>query len=201
MQQNCVLGPIQGEMNAVSVYLTVEDVTETVFYQRRLVELAIKDGLTAAFNRRFFDIRLIEEIERARRYSHELSLILLDIDLFKALNDRFGHQFGDEALKSLVSVCQGAVRTTDIVSRYGGEEFCVILPETGIAEAAASAERLRQAVETRIVSALGKEAKMTISLGVSAIRPNDDSAALLERADAGLYAAKAAGRNRVEVVQ
>ncbi len=200
MQQNCVMGPVSYGDGERAVYVTVEDVTETAFYQRKLVELAIRDVLTTAYNRRYFDQRLLEEIERARRYSHELSLIMLDIDYFKTINDRFGHPFGDEALRRLVSVCEATVRTTDIVTRYGGEEFCVILPETGIDEAIAFAERLRAAVAASSVEAFGLTASMTISLGVSARRDDDEGLAILDRADKGLYAAKAAGRDRAEAV-
>jgi len=200
MQQNCVMGPISYGEGKRAVYVTVEDVTETAFYQRKLVELTIRDVLTTAYNRRYFDQRLLEEIERARRYAHELSLIMVDIDHFKAINDRFGHPFGDEALRALVRSCEATMRTTDILARYGGEEFCLILPETGRAEAEAFAERLRAAVEERRVSAYGKETTMTISLGVSSIRDDDDGPAVLHRADEGLYAAKASGRNRAVTV-
>jgi len=200
MQQNCSMASFRNEDGTRTVYLTVEDVTETVFYQRKLVELAIKDVLTSAYNRRYFDQRLLEEIERAKRYSHRMSLIMMDIDHFKNVNDRFGHPFGDEALRTLVRTCEATVRTTDILARYGGEEFCIILPETSLADAVAFAERLRQAVETATVSAFGAETTMTISLGVSAASPDDEGISILDRADKGLYAAKAAGRNRVEAM-
>jgi diguanylate cyclase (GGDEF)-like protein len=199
MQQHCVMGPLREGGEIVAVYLTVEDVTEAVSYQRRLAELAMRDVLTSAFNRRFFDRRFGEELQRARRYRHSLGLVMIDIDHFKAVNDGFGHQFGDEALKSVAAVCGASVRASDILARYGGEEFCLLLPETGIEEAAALAERVRSAVERSPVRAFGRCADLTISAGVAGSREEDATDDLLRRADEALYAAKNGGRNKVEV--
>lgn len=199
MQQHCVMGPLREGGKIVAAYLTVEDVTETVSYQRKLSELAMKDVLTSAYNRRFFDRRFAEELERARRYHHSLGLVMIDIDHFKAVNDGFGHQFGDEALKTLTSVCTQAVRATDILARYGGEEFCLLLPETGVEESIALAERIRSAVERNSICAFGRCANVTISAGVAISREEDSPDDLLRRADEALYAAKNGGRNRVEV--
>jgi len=198
MQQRCAMGPLREEGRVASVYLTVEDVTETVSFQRRLAELALRDVLTSAFNRRFFDRRLGEELERTRRYGHSLGLVMIDIDHFKAVNDGFGHQFGDEALKNLAAVCGQAIRASDVLARYGGEEFCLLLPETDLAETAALAERVRAAVERSPVRAFGRVADLTISAGAAASREGDGPDELLRRADEALYAAKAGGRNRVE---
>ncbi len=198
MQQHCVMGPLREDGKVVAVYLTVEDVTETVSYQRRLAELAMRDVLTSAYNRRFFDRRFVEELDRARRYGHSLGLVILDLDHFKAVNDGFGHQFGDEALKSVASVCGKIVRTTDILARYGGEEFCLLLPETSLPDSTALAERIRSAVERSPVKAFGRCADLTISAGVAASRQGEGPDDLLRRADSALYAAKNGGRNRVE---
>lgn len=200
MQQNCTMGPLMRGDERIGAYVIVNDITETTFYQRKLVQLAVKDVLTTAYNRRYFDSRLVEETDRAKRYGHRLSLIMMDIDHFKDLNDLHGHPFGDEALRALVKACEAATRSTDIVARYGGEEFCVILPETGLGEAEAFAERLRAAVEGMTIAALGIETGMTVSLGVSELKGDEEGAAVLDRADRALYAAKANGRNRVEAL-
>jgi diguanylate cyclase (GGDEF)-like protein len=200
MQQHCVMGPIRDDDGRVSsVYLVVDDVTETVSYQRRLAELALKDVLTSVYNRRFFDKKLAEELERARRYGHDLGLVMIDIDNFKVLNDSFGHQFGDEALKLLASVCSAAVRGSDIFARYGGEEFCIILPATSLEASRALAERLRVDVSSMRVEAYGHASGLTISAGVTGGKPGDGPEHVLRRADKALYAAKAGGRDRVEV--
>ena len=201
MQQHCVMGPLRENGKVVAVYLTVEDVTETVSYQRRLAELAMRDVLTSAFNRRFFDRRFAEELERARRYGRSLGLVMIDIDHFKAVNDGFGHQFGDEALKVVAAVCGQSIRASDILARYGGEEFCLLLPETGVDEASALAERARAAVERSPVRAHGRVADLTISAGVSVSREGDATDDLLRRADEALYEAKNGGRNKVETIR
>jgi diguanylate cyclase (GGDEF)-like protein len=201
MQQHCVMGPLRENGKVSAVYLTVEDVTETVSYQRRLSELAMRDVLTSAFNRRFFDRRFAEELERARRYSRSLGLVMIDIDHFKAVNDGFGHQFGDEALKAVATVCGQSIRASDILARYGGEEFCLLLPETDIDEASALAERVRAAVERSPVRAHGRVADLTISAGVSVSREEDATDDLLRRADEALYEAKNGGRNKVETIR
>lgn len=200
MQQSCVMGPIREDVEVRSVYLTVEDVTESMTNQRRLAELALKDGLTGVDNRRCFDRRFADEFDRSERYGHALSVIMIDIDLFKKVNDTHGHQFGDEALRQVASVCIKTVRTTDSLSRYGGEEFCILLPETGLAEAQALAERLRSSVAESPVKALGHSVPITVSAGVACSRPDDSRVTLLARADSALYAAKQAGRNRVEAM-
>jgi diguanylate cyclase (GGDEF)-like protein len=199
MQQRCVMGPLRVEGRLSQAYLLVEDVTETVSYQRRLAELALRDGLTQAWNRRYFDRRLAEELERERRYGRGLSLAMLDIDHFKAVNDSFGHQFGDEALKTVAATCAAAIRATDVLARYGGEEFCVLLPETGAEGARGVAERAREAVQARDVEALGRRTRLTVSVGLSAASAGDSPDSVLRRADAALYRAKESGRNRVEV--
>jgi diguanylate cyclase (GGDEF)-like protein len=179
-------------------YVLVEDVTEEVGRERLLAELAMKDVLTSAYNRRFFDRRLAEEIARSKRYGRELGLIMLDIDHFKLVNDKFGHQFGDKALCSAVDALTKGLRTSDIVARYGGEEFCVLLPEAPREECLALAERLRSEVAEVDISYGEHCARITVSAGVAFFRPEDRPDDLLRRSDEALYRAKAAGRNRVE---
>ncbi len=160
----------------------------------RLLSLATTDSLTGLQNERVLQDRLADEFRRARRYQTPLSLILLDVDRFKSYNDAHGHPAGSRALRRLAQILQHAARETDIVCRYGGEEFVLLLPHTGGVEAMALAERLRVAVE----HAPWKRRALTISLGVCTLSPEiTEPAALLEHADTAMYEAKAAGRNRV----
>lgn len=199
MQQSCRMGPLRHEGEIKRAFVVIEDVTEAVSNERRLSEAASRDGLTGAYNRRWFDRRMEEELERARRYGRGPALLMLDIDHFKLLNDEEGHQFGDEALRQLVSRCRDALRSTDALCRYGGEEFCVVSPGTDLGPAAALAERLRASCASTPIAYRGAGRSLTVSLGVAAWREGDDAASLLGRADGALYAAKRAGRNRVEV--
>jgi diguanylate cyclase (GGDEF)-like protein len=154
------------------------------------------DALTRLYNRRFFDERVAYEFERATRYHSQVSLLVADIDHFKQFNDRHGHARGDEALRTVAKQLLEGVRSQDIVCRYGGEEFALILPGTDGDQAMTVAETLRQAIEGSMGSAVGP---VTISVGVAS--PSDggieDASALFRAADAALYQAKAAGRNRV----
>ncbi len=162
--------------------------------------LAITDGLTGTYNRRHFFELAEREIERGRRYGHAVSAIMLDIDHFKQVNDTYGHATGDQVLRAAAERCSESIRDVDILGRYGGEEFVVVLPATDLSGALSTAERLRQCVaETPIPTDRG-DVTITISLGVASnIQDNGDLAVLLNRADAAMYAAKQAGRNRVAV--
>ena len=168
--------------------------------QERLVadleRLAIRDELTGLFNYRHFQARLKQEAERAQRYRRPFSLIVFDADHFKEVNDTLGHAEGDRVLAELARILGQAVRGTDVVCRYGGEEFAVLLPETPVAQAAAVAERARQAVEA---AKLLSGRPMTVSAGAAEVRPDERGEDLVRRVDAALYAAKRAGRNRVEL--
>lgn len=167
--------------------------------QQELIDLATLDGLTGVFNRREFNRRFSTELERSERYGHACCLIMFDIDHFKKLNDTYGHQAGDEALKHFAALLKRQVRPTDLVARYGGEEFGVILPETEIGKATEVAERLRSVIEAEpVLIGLEQTLHITSSIGVAAF-PQDaqDTSALLEAADQALYAAKRSGRNRV----
>jgi diguanylate cyclase (GGDEF)-like protein len=159
--------------------------------------LAIQDGLTGLYNYRYFWEVLHREVELSRRYRHPLSLLFLDIDDFKKVNDTVGHQVGDLVLKALGTYLLGAVRQADLVCRYGGEEFVILLAETDSREARISAERLRQGISQIIVPLPDKELHFTVSIGVAGLQPWMDGDNLVKAADAALYRAKQAGKNRV----
>ena len=163
-----------------------------------LERLATVDGLTGIPNHRQFQTLLDKEIARHRRSGEKLSLLLLDIDHFKNFNDSYGHQLGDEVLRTVAQTLQKTIRAGDHTARYGGEEFVVILERTGADEAPALAERIRQAVADARVAYEGGDLQVTVSIGV-AVWPDDADAksALIHKADLALYASKHAGRNRV----
>ncbi|GAB4249928.1 MAG: diguanylate cyclase [Deferrisoma sp.] len=168
---------------------------------KELRRLSITDGLTGLLNRRYFQERLAQELDRASRHSHPLSLILIDIDHFKHYNDTNGHPAGDKALVLLGRILRASVRAIDVVSRFGGEEFAIILPETRKREAVEIGERIRKEVEAFYFPGEERQpgGKLTISMGVAAF-PEDarDLRGLIQRADRALYLAKARGRNRIE---
>ncbi len=159
---------------------------------------AVTDGLTGLYNRRAFNDAGTREVERARRYARPLSLILFDIDHFKNVNDSYGHPVGDHVLKVLTGRVKDTTRGTDIVCRYGGEEFIVLMPEAGREEGLAMAERLRQEISRMTIVTAGDTLSLTISSGVAELRPDDENLdSLVTRADRAMYQAKAAGRNTV----
>lgn len=168
--------------------------------QERLRMLATTDDLTGVANRRKIMSVLKAELGRAKRHGAPVSLIAVDADFFKRINDTHGHDVGDEALRHLAEVLRRQVREVDLVGRLGGEEFAVVLPETGLDEACHVAERLRQAVARTPLVHGGHVIPMTMSAGVAASAPHagDDPQTLMKRADNALYHAKHAGRNRVE---
>ncbi len=160
--------------------------------------LAITDGLTGAFNNRHL-MKLAElELNRSRRYDRNLSAILLDIDHFKLINDQFGHQAGDFALREVTELCRSSIRASDILGRYGGEEFLIIAPETDEIEAMGVAERFRANLEKHPITSEFGDMQLTISLGVVSYKPGMDLSLseFILRADQALYQAKNQGRNR-----
>ena len=161
--------------------------------------LSVTDPLTGTFNRRTFLQLGAKEIARTRRAKGALSLLMLDLDHFKKVNDQYGHQAGDEALKSVVDSLQGCLRREDLLVRYGGEEFCVLLPDVALDHATLLAERARAAVERCAFTFRGKAIPLTISVGVALLARDsaEDIERLVSRADEALYSAKASGRNRV----
>ncbi len=163
--------------------------------------IADRDSLTGAYNRRHFEQTLHAEIARHERYGDDISLLILDLDHFKKINDSWGHLKGDEVLRSVVNVINGTIRQTDYCIRYGGEEFVVLLPHTSSRNAAWLAERLRRRIEKLEFTAGDKRFGITASLGVAsiAVGENKEGSALTSEADQALYQAKNEGRNRVMV--
>jgi diguanylate cyclase (GGDEF)-like protein len=157
------------------------------------------DELTGLANRRLLGARLKREIDRARRFETDLAVLMLDIDHFKQLNDRFGHPTGDAVLRDIARVLEEGVRSIDTVARAGGEEFVVVLPRTDAGAAERVADKLRSRISAHDVPELGGEARVTISLGVALLMPGESSDSLLARADRALYDAKDAGRDRVRL--
>jgi len=166
----------------------------------RLEEMTITDELTGAFNRRYLLVQATLEVERAKRFKRPLAFLFLDLDHFKQVNDRFGHQIGDLVLSTFSDMCRKALRPSDTLVRYGGEEFVVILPETGLDAAVSVAGRIRQQWQETAVSTNPQVRGLTVSIGVSALRGDDDNLdPILERIDKAMYRAKELGRDRVEV--
>jgi diguanylate cyclase (GGDEF)-like protein len=176
---------------------------ENVMLHQEAQRLSITDGLTGLWNQRYFQMRLTQEVERAIRFRRSISLLVLDIDFFKRVNDRFGHQRGDAVLIELAHRLMRAVRAqVDTVARYGGEEFVLILPETPAEGARIVAEKIRESVASeRFGNEQEEPIEVTVSIGVACF-PHHGAApqALLRSADQALYEAKGRGRNRVVLV-
>lgn len=169
---------------------------QNAHYVERVKQLAYLDGLTGIFNRRFFELRVIEEIDRARRFNSGMAVVMVDIDQFKRLNDEFGHLLGDEVLRQVSSIFHQQLRKIDVVCRFGGEEFAILLSQTNPQHALAVAEKLRRLVESWQFP--GVPRPVTISAGVATFPDHGITRdELVKSADAGLYAAKQGGRNRV----
>jgi diguanylate cyclase (GGDEF)-like protein len=177
----------------------VVQVSEPYLEISRLERLNQSDPLTLLHNRRHLALRLPEEIARAARRSKPLAAAMLDLDRFKRINDAHGHEVGDEVLQELSERMRAVSRDSDVLTRWGGEEFVVVLPNTTLAQAARVAERLRRAVaESPFQTSAGK-LWVTLSAGVAGLRRGEGAEALLRRADQALYVAKRAGRDRVEL--
>ncbi|HEX5391935.1 MAG TPA: diguanylate cyclase [Rhodocyclaceae bacterium] len=183
--------------NEILEHRVAERTQELVAANEQLEKLATTDPLTGAFNRRQLFRLLEDECERASRDNDFLSILLLDADHFKQINDTYGHVVGDAALVKLVERCNHAVRPTDSICRYGGEEFLVLLPFTDQSVATMMGERLRSAISATPVVIDQQSIPMTVSVGVATYKPGEPVEGLIHRADQMLYAAKAAGRNRL----
>ncbi len=162
----------------------------------QLAYLAFNDYLTGLPNRRGLERILQDEVERARRYNRPLSVVMVDLDHLKRINDTFGHDAGDRTLQEVAGLLAGELRRTDRVGRWGGEEFIIVAPETDRKAAWVLAQRLKETLENHPFDQVGT---VTASWGVASFRPSDTVESLIKRADEALYRAKTAGRNRVEV--
>ena len=190
------------------VFKQIEETMNTIEQQKAALELANKqliaksvalekmafiDNLTGAFNRQHFDSEANREIDRVQRYRHRASVILIDIDHFKIVNDTYGHDAGDQVLIELVQAIQDNIRTSDVLARWGGEEFVILTPYLSCAEAGQFAEKLRALIDGCLLN----DKHVTISLGVAECHETDTVKSWVMRADKALYQAKAAGRNKV----
>jgi two-component system, cell cycle response regulator len=170
-------------------------------YQKEIFESSTRDHLTGVFNRRYFSEKMAADISFGHRHGLPLSLLMLDIDHFKQINDRYGHDVGDEVLRVFTETVSRTIRTEDVLARYGGEEFMVIAQGTGMTGAIALGERIRQQISSRLEwgCAPGVEIKLTVSAGVVTMRPGAglDAGRLITAVDENMYAAKNGGRDRV----
>jgi two-component system cell cycle response regulator len=169
--------------------------------QKALLELTVTDGLTSLKNRRAFDRELVEGFEHARRYERPMSVVVVDVDHFKAINDQYGHPAGDCVLRAVAQVLESGTRASDFVARIGGEEFAILLPESPLMEALQFAEKVRAAVESATIRTAEIAHRVTVSVGVASMPHSHvrSGAELFHAADQALYRAKANGRNRVEI--
>jgi diguanylate cyclase (GGDEF)-like protein len=183
---------------ATSGYVAViRDVTEEHNRSQKLLDAALTDPLTGLYNRRGFEARIEALSSRQGGAPGQQTWIMIDIDHFKAVNDTFGHEAGDEVLKAVAISLQSTLREGDILSRFGGEEFVLLMPGASETVGASVAERLRLKLEALTIGVDGRQIRATASFGVAQQATGETQAATLERADAALYRAKHGGRNRV----
>ncbi len=185
----------KGEVSDVVGVAT--DITERKQLEKGLKEIVMTDRLTQAHNRLKYDAIIAGEMERAKRFNHPLSMVMLDIDYFKKVNDTFGHSLGDYVLKALADIIREHMRKVNHFIRWGGEEFMIIAIETNFKGAEALSERIREAIEGYSFEKVGK---ITASFGVTQFKDDDTADTFMRRADDALYQSKENGRNRVEVI-
>jgi diguanylate cyclase (GGDEF)-like protein/PAS domain S-box-containing protein len=193
--------PLFDENGSLVYYAAIErDLTEYKKLQAHLENMATIDSLTGLANRQAFMQRAKNEFNRARRYARPLTVVMIDIDHFKAINDQYGHAAGDDVLRQAADICQSSLRGSDFMGRVGGEEFVLLLPDTPPTNAYYVAERMRTHLcETSIELENGTRLNITASFGVASMNEDDsDFDALLERADEAMYHAKHDGRNQVK---
>lgn len=182
------------EMTAV-----IRDISDRTKLVAELQRAATTDSLTGIYNRRYADQALPKELQRAKRFDHHTALVMFDLDYFKNINDNYGHEKGDEVLQAVVNVTLKEIREIDIFCRWGGEEFLLILPETGKESAALLADRIRLAIHTIKFTWLGYSESISASFGVTESSAEDiDDNPILRRADSAMYAAKNSGRNCIQ---
>lgn len=177
---------------------------ELIMKNRVLAEVSARDSLTGLYNRWYVMEKIESEMNRSLRHGSPVALLMLDIDHFKRINDSFGHAAGDSVLKSFGQVLRDSCRVYDVPGRYGGEEFCIVLPETRVGNTTVVAERIRERLAERRFDVGGDHVAITASMGIAGMDSVADeglvsSAALIERADRALYSAKHRGRDRIEV--
>jgi diguanylate cyclase (GGDEF)-like protein len=171
---------------------------ENVRVTERLLTLSMTDPLTGILNRRYFLSQSAAELSRVRRYGFPLSVLMIDIDHFKSVNDRYGHSVGDQVIRTIAATCRTTLRLPDILARYGGEEFVITMPQTAEPEAFRVAERLRQQIEAAEIERKDENLRVTVSIGIAQWIAADGSIEdTIDRADKALYEAKRSGRNRV----
>lgn len=190
---------MDGKGRRIGRLIVLHDITRLKNTQNELRQIATRDSLTRVFNRRYFMDLAEREILRAKRYKRKLSLIMMDVDHFKSVNDTYGHQAGDQVLITLAEICRRVTRKMDVFARLGGEEFALLLPEVSQRTAVQTAERLRESFALTSMEAGGEVFHVTLSMGVTELDKNkpDTLQAMLRRADRALYYAKEHGRNRV----
>ena len=199
-----ILKPLRLEDLLLRINVVLKNRSEKRENSRKLEELknlTIRDDLTGLFNSRQFYRHIAQEIDRSNRYFRHLSLILMDIDKFKSLNDTYGHLFGDKILSAIGEIIKSAIRMQDTAYRYAGDEFTIILPETRLERAIAVAERVRHAVEieTRVLTE-PKLLSVTVSIGVVEYLTDEDIKSFVHRADSAMYESKRKGRNNISFV-
>lgn len=184
---------------AVRMCGTHTDITERKLLEEEFKRQAHVDYLTGVCNRRYFMECAENELQRSMRYGSALSLLMLDIDHFKVINDRYGHKIGDLVLQRMCNISNSTLRSVDVLGRMGGEEFAVLMPETGYTLSVEVANRLLLAIaDTKVQIGGDQDVRFTVSIGVSwLLPPGDNVEALINRADAAMYEAKRTGRNRV----
>ena len=196
-----IIKPLRLEDLLLRINVVLKNRSEKKENSRKLEELknlTIRDDLTGLFNSRQFYRHIAQEIDRSNRYFRPLSLILMDIDNFKSLNDTYGHLFGDKILSAIGEIINSAIRMQDTAYRYAGDEFTIILPETELERAIAVAERVRHAVEikTRLLTE-SRHFKVTVSIGVVEYLTREDMESFVHRADSAMYVSKKKGRNKI----
>lgn len=205
MYQNSTIIPLADTKGEVShICLIIYDVTDSAVNKiaqqqanKQLQNLSRTDHLTGLFNRGYWELRLIQEFKRYDRYEQASSLIMLDIDHFKKINDKYGHTVGDEAIRAVSRAIKEQARDLDIAGRYGGEEFGIILTNTNGDGACVFAERLRSTIEQLAIYAEGQDIKFTVSLGIAQLTDKiHDHRNWIEKADQALYKSKETGRNK-----
>ncbi|KLU65281.1 putative diguanylate cyclase YdaM [Desulfosporosinus acididurans] len=190
--------PRKNRNTVIGAQVIIDDISERKQLEEKLFLLSITDSLTSVYNRRFFIQKLEEEIERVKRTGRKFSVIMMDIDHFKCVNDRFGHNCGDFVLRKIMSETIKKIRKIDTLARWGGEEFIILLPETTINKAVVLGEKLRERLSRMDIPNVGN---VTASFGVAEYNPGDTVDTIVQKADDMMYQAKSAGRNCVRYIR